>query len=238
MALTYENVVDDSILLHFETQKSFSDFVEQQTGGGAENAKVDLAKQQITYVPKFHKREELVVRAHLLASIATEPHSVMWAWANEHFAGQSISRLSERIRGFGENNGIAELTTGERELGGVDPEQAARQIAAIGCRITGMPAAHIASAGGTVVVFAIDPAGFALGQPDAHSFPEVVLGPIHQGGWVHDTRRAVQGYAQARNIPHGWAEGFTGIQLTFPQGPVTIDFSPEGSIADVRADLA
>lgn len=239
MALTYENVVDDSILLHFEAQNAFADFVTEQTGGGSEEVKVDLAKQQITFIPKLHKRDELVCRAHLIGSVAADPHSAMWGWNNPQFVGQPIVKLSERIRGFGESNGIAELSNGEIPLPDeTDTHHAANRMAAVGCRITGMPVAHIVGAGSTAVVFALDPVGFTLGQPDGVSFPRVVIGPIQEGGWVNDHRRAVQGYAQARSIPHGWAPGFTGIQLRFPEGPVTVDFDEQGRVSHVNAQLS
>lgn len=238
MALTYENVVDDSILVHFEAQNAFSDFITEATGGGSDHYQIDLAKQQITFEPTLHKRDEVVCRLHLLASVAAQPHSVLWAWANPQFAERPVAALSERVRDFGADNQISEFAEGEWQLPeDADDAHIAQQVAAVGCRITGMPVGLVTQAGSTQVVFALDPAGFALGEPDATTFPRVVLGPIGHGDWVFDHRRAVQGYAQARRIPHGWASGFTGIQLRFPQGPVTVDFDEAGRVGEVHAEL-
>jgi len=236
MALTYENVVDDSILLHFEAQAQFQEFIDEQTGGGAGDMKVDLSKNQITFIPKLHKRNDLVCTAHLIGSVAADPHSVMWGWHNPQFAGEHVTRLSERIRDFGENNGVPQLTQGEYDLDdSADVRHVANQIAAMASRITGMPISYIVNAGSTAVVLTLDPVGFALPTPSFVTFPRVCLAPIQEGGWVFDHRRAVQGYAQARNIPHGWAPNFTGIQLRFPDGVVTVDFDEQGRVGQVNA---
>lgn len=237
MALTYENVVDDSILLHLEAQAAFAEFVTEQTGGGSDDVKVDLTKQHITFVPKLHKRDDLVCTAHLIASVAADPHSVMWAWHNEQFAGQNVSRLSERIRGFGQHNAIARFTEGEYALTDEeDTTRVAAHVAAVASRITGMPISHVVTAGTTAVVLTLDPVGFALPAPSMSTFPRVFVAPIQQGGWVFDHRRAVQGYAQARGIRHGWAPGFTGIELAYPDGVVRVDFDEQGRVGNITAE--
>lgn len=241
--LTFADVVDDSIVVFFEDQSAFADWIVQKTGGGSDKVSVDLAKQQITFAPKLHKRDEVVARVHLIGSVASQPRSSLWAWANPQFADHPVSQMSARIRQFGENSEIAELTTGELPIpenvgDGVDQlGMAATKMAAVSCRISGIPTAQISGGEQQRVIMLVDAAGFFPSRPSGVTFPRMLMGPI-SAGWVTDHRRATQGYAQARGLGYGWGENFASITIGFPEGPVTVAFDESGRVADIQGQLA
>lgn len=241
--LSFTDVLDDSILVFLEDHSAFQDWIAEQTGGGSEEMSVDLAKQQITYVPKLHKRPEVVARVHLLGSVAAEPRSALWAWANPAFADRPTSEMSTRVREFGQAREIAELTTGELlvppDEGDADQLTAyATRMAAVSCRITGIPTSQIINRGTSRVVMLVDAAGFLPARPSGIAFPRIFTTAISVPGYVHDQRRAAQGYAQARTLPYSWEPNFSALNIGFPEGNIRLAFGEQGLLTDVRADLS
>ncbi|NNG19764.1 hypothetical protein HJ590_09285 [Naumannella sp. ID2617S] len=238
--LSFADVMDDSILVYVEDHEAFVEWLDKQTGGGVGQTAVDLVKQQITYLPKLHKRDEVVARVHLLGSVAESPRSALWAWANPAFADSPAAQMSTRVREFGESRGIRELTTGEIVIPdqGGDEELAgwATRIAAVSCRIIGIPTAQVMATGSTRVVMLVDPAGFSPPPPSGITFPRFLTMTL-QAGWITDHRRAVQGYAQARNLPYGWEPGFTALNLGFPEGNVCVGFDEQGRVGQIDAQF-
>lgn len=242
--LSFADVSDDSILVYLEDHNAFQEWITTETGGGSEEISIDVARQQITFIPKFHKRPEVVARIHVIGTVAADPRSALWAWANPSFADTPLAEMSTRVREFGERQGISELTTGEVPIEPDSPtgpgdrlNAFAITMAAVACRITGIPSAHVASAADTRVVMLVDAAGFTPARPSGVTFPGIVMNAISAGGWVHDHRRAVQGYAQARNLPHGWEPSFAAINIGFPEGNVRVAFDPAGWVGDIKAQL-
>ncbi|OYO01836.1 DUF6882 domain-containing protein [Enemella evansiae] len=239
--LTFADVMDDSILVYVEDHQAFLDWLEQQTGGGVGQTGVDLAKQQITYQPKLHKRDEVVARVHLLGSIAESPRSALWAWANPAFAEAPVAQMSTRVRDFGAARGIPELTTGELPIADQGGEEAltgwATRMAAVSCRIIGIPTAQVMTTGTTRVVMLVDAAGFTPPAPSGITFPRILTTALQADGWITDHRRAVQGYAQARNLPYGWEPGFAALNIGFPEGNVRVAFDEQGRVGAIDAQL-
>lgn len=241
--LSFTDVLDDSILVYLEDHSAFQDWIAEQTGGGSEEMSVDLAKQQITYIPKLHKRPEVVARIHLLGSVAAEPRSALWAWANPAFADRPMTEMSTRVRDFGEARGIPELTTGELPVPaeGGDSDQLtayATRMAAVSCRITGIPTSQVINRGSSRVVMLVDAAGFTPARASGIVFPRIFTTAISVSGYVHDQRRAAQGYAQARNLPYGWEPNFSALNIGFPEGNVRLAFSEQGLLGDLQADFS
>lgn len=237
--LTFADVLDDSILVYVEDHEAFVDWITGRTGGGSEQTKLDLAKQQITYIPKFHKRDEVVARIHLLGSVAAEPRSAMWAWANPRFADTPAAVMSARVRDFGASREIPELASPEWPLAADGPGQNrladfATAMAATSCRITGIPTAQIMAGGGARVVMLVDAAGFEPAAPSGARFPRIVQNAIGAQGWVHDHRRAVQGYCQARQLRYGWEPDFTALSIGFPESNVRVAFDETGRVGDIQ----
>lgn len=235
--------MDDSILVYVEDHERFVEWINQRTGGGSDAMSVDLHKQQITYRPKLHKRDEVVAPIHLLGSVADEPRSAMWAWANDHVKQLPVARMVERVREFGASRGLDELTTPEisipADAEGSDGLAAiATTMAAVSCRIIGIPTAQIIAGNGIRLVMLVDAAGFTPATPSGLTFPRSLMSAIKAPGWVHDHRRATQGYAQARGLPHGWEPGFQALNIGFPEGNLRISFDDAGRVAGVNADFS
>ncbi|MGA4507500.1 DUF6882 domain-containing protein [Propionibacteriaceae bacterium G1746] len=228
MALTYENVLDDSILLHLENHLAFADFIDAQTGGGSDQAKVDLDRRQITFLPRLVKRNEVVVPMHIAAVVQADPAVARWAWAMPEYAEKPISILSSRVRDFGTGQGIAQLAEAEHPVPDGQVATHPLALAAVACRITGMPTAHLVPAGTAQVVLLLDPAGFMPPAPTVASVTALV-GNATGTGLVSDARRAVQGYAQGRGISYQWGEGFGSLQLAVQDGTVTVAFGEDGA---------
>lgn len=226
MSLTLENVLDDSALLFLENRAAFADWIHQQTGGGSDRQKVDLARRQVTYLPKLVKREEVVITAHLVAMIGGDPATTRWAWAVSEVAEQPVAQLSQRLREFGEANQISTFTD-PSPSSSRDVMAEATAVAAAACRVTGMPVAHLMEAGDHVVVLILDPANFLAPPPSAAGL-DGVLDEARASTLVNDWRRAVQGWAQARGLPYRWADGFGSIDLRLPDGEVAVRFDERG----------
>lgn len=232
--------MDDSILVYVEDHERFVEWINERTGGGSDEMSVDLHKQQITYRPKLHKRDEVVAPIHLLGSVAAAPRSAMWAWANEHVNKLPVARMVERVREFGASRSVNELTMPEIAIppdaeGADGLATVATTMAAVSCRITGIPTAQIISGDGLRLVMLVDAAGFTPSIPSAITFPRILTSAISAPGWVHDHRRATQGYAQARNLRYGWEPDFVALNIGFPEGNVRVAFDPQGRVAGVNA---
>lgn len=236
--LSFGDVLDDSILVYMEDHTSFNLWIEAETGGGSDRMDLNLDKQQITYRPKFHKRNEVVARIHLVGSVGAESRSALWAWAHPQFADSPVATMSTRVRDFGESRGIPELSTPEWPIAlhgpeGDEPGQDslgdfATAMAATSCRITGIPTAQIMSGGGIRLVMLVDAAGFRPAAPSGERFPGILGRAVAATGWVRDHRRAVQGYAQARNLPYGWEPNFSALNIGFPEGNLRVGFDADG----------
>lgn len=231
-------------MVYLEDNSAFQDWITEETGGGSDQMTVDLAKQQITYLPKLHKRPEIVARVHLLGSVASEPRSALWAWANPAFADKPMAEMSTRVRDFGAAREITELTTGELAVTPDDEDGSDRldtfasTMAAVSCRITGIPAAQIMNRGSTRVVMLVDAAGFTPRAPSGIVFPRLVTTAISASGRVRDQRRAAQGYAQARTLPYGWEPNFSALNIGFPEGNVRVVFAEHGDISDIQTQFS
>lgn len=221
MSLSFADVVDDSMLAYAETQNAFAAWIDQQTGGGSEEQKIDRQRRQVTWLPRLHKREEVVATAHYIGAVLDGV--AHWAWADPELADTPFVRLSERIRGFGESNQIAELTSPTFPC-------APWVMAGVACRVTEMPASHMAPRDGGVDVFVVDPAGFAVPPLARDAFATLEQGSLAADGFVNDHRRAVQGWAQARRMPHRWADPGTWrvFDIGFPEGPLFTHFDEQG----------
>lgn len=229
MSLTFENVLDDSILLFLENHHAFAEFIATEIDGGSDQVKVDLDRRQITYLPRLVKRPEVVVTMHVAAIVKAEPAVAQWAWALPDHADKPISVMSSRVRDFGQAQGIATFAAAEHALPeGSNPAMHAIALAATACRITGMPTAHMVSGGGAQVVLLLDPANFVPPMPSVTTLPDLVARSTGTG-LVSDGRRAVQGYAQSRGLGYQWTEGFGALQIALPDGSVTVGFDSQGT---------
>lgn len=228
MSLTFDNVLDDSILLFLENHRAFADFINREIDGGSEQVKVDLDRRQITFLPRLVKRPEVVVTMHVAAIVKAEPAVAEWAWGLDDYADKPISVMSSRVRDFGQGQGIATFAEARHPLPELsNPAMHAIALAATACRITGMPTAHLVPGGGAQVVLLLDPANFMPPVPSVTTLPDLITSSTGTG-LVTDGRRAVQGYAQGRGLGYQWTEGFGSLQIALPDGTITVGFDERG----------
>jgi hypothetical protein len=111
-------------------------------------------------------------------------------------------------------------------------------MAAVSCRITGIPTSQIINRGSSRVVMLVDAAGFTPPAVSGISFPRLFTTAISVPGYVSDQRRAAQGYAQAHNLPYGWEPNFSALNIGFPEGNVRMTFGEQGLLTDIQAEFA
>lgn len=231
MSLSFADVVDDSMLAYAETQAAFAAWIDAQTGGGSDQQKVDRQRRQVTWLPRLHKRNEVVAAAHLVGSVVDGVGR--WAWADPELEDSPFVRLAGRIRAFGEQNQIPELAH-------ETVDAPAWVMAGVACRVTEMPATHMAPREGGVDVLVVDPAGFSVPPLGRDAFATIVEQSLGAEGFVHDHRRAVQGWAQARRMPHRWVDPGTWrtFDIGFAEGPLFVHYDEAGRMVRTQAGSA
>src|SRR5690606_13668297 len=70
----------------------------------------DLEAGTLTFASSDDPDRTMIATARLLASIAPGPRSLMWSWA---LPQGDRSGVTERLRAYGDEHGISELTDGE-----------------------------------------------------------------------------------------------------------------------------
>src|SRR5690606_903923 len=120
----------------------------------------DLDAGTLTFASLDDSARTLVATPHLLASIAPGPRSLMWSWA---LPQGDRTGITQRLRAYGEEHGISELTDGEVAFpddAGDDLEQWIAELAhAVGgaaVEITGLSPYYSAPAGGARAVLLLD----------------------------------------------------------------------------------
>lgn len=233
MALSFDDVIDDSIIFSLLNGIAFEQFVETRTGGGAGRTRLDLERRLLTFEPRLAKREDVQLTVHLVARLepASEhvPNaSLAWAWADPELGERPISQMSTRIRDFGQGQQIDRFARSGYGFT-TDLDLEALKVAAASARITGLPVAHVQHEAGRRSVVLLDPANFQPRPPAPQELTKVLQGAINLG-LVHDHRRAIQGFAGVANLPYQWSDGFGSVQLQLPEGPVEYRFDPSGML--------
>ena len=90
-------------------QEMFADFLDEYLGDGW-RYDVDLTAQRIVFASPT---AELTARAHLLASVAARPASLMWGWSPAFASQAGPDPAAARFREFGQQHGVSELLTEE-----------------------------------------------------------------------------------------------------------------------------
>lgn len=120
----------------------------------------DLAAGTLTFTADADPSRQLVARAHLIATIAPGPRSLLWAWAHPSGDPQGVAA---QLHAYGNEHGVAELTTAEvafpAEVSGDDEwiAQAAHTVGGVAVELTGRSPYYSAPVGnGTRAVFLLD----------------------------------------------------------------------------------
>lgn len=200
---------------------------------------VDLTAGAFVFTGTEDPTRTLQASPHLIASIAPGPRSLMWSWA---LPQGDPTGVGERLRAYGAEHGIPELTTGEVAFGSDAGEDIdawiadlAHVIGGAAAEITGISPYYSAPAGGSRAVLLLDDAIPPLTVATAMT----VLPRILSGLTLSDPRAAVWDLARLAGWTLQWAdESFSGAVITDATGSATFRFDQYARITAVQASLA
>jgi hypothetical protein len=176
----------------------------------------------------------LDVRAELIGSEAADPGSWMWSWANPSGFPDQVTGAARHARGYGEANGIGELTAGEIPL---DRPALGYRLAVVTCGLAGGYAYYPATAApGTTAYLLLDHPALAL-PPVQLARVLTVLTGLTASGQVTDWRRALHTYAGQRGLEARADD--RGVELVHPggQGSIRVDLDPQGRVTNIAGRL-
>jgi len=194
----------------------------------------------LTFVATADSSRRLVTRAHLVATIAPGPRSLLWAWAHPQGDPDGVAAP---LRDYGAQHGIADLAQPEVPF---PPEadadlddwiaDAAHQIGAVVAEITGRAPYYSAPVGGgTRAVFVLD----APLPPPTVTDAMIVLPRLLQSVHLSDARGAVWDLARLAGWHLEWSdEAFSGAVVRDASGSATFRFDAQARITGIDATLA
>lgn len=231
-------VADRSALYAGLRQTLMSDHIDETLG--EHRWDMNLDRGTLTF-SQINGPTQITARAHLVASIAPGPRSMLWGWAHPQAGpGSPVGRIRE----LGEQHGIKELATPElpfttdatEEALGDEIAALAHVVGAVAVEATRISPYYSAPVGGgTRVVFLLE--GMTVPEPTVlHVMTRTVQ--LLQAGEVTDHRSAVLGLAQHTGWGIAWKPDQSGAQLTDPRsGTATFDFDEHGRIVNISGDL-
>ncbi len=211
---------------------------EATAGLGEHHWDVDLAEGRFTFTAEDDETRTIEAVPHLIASIAPGPRSLMWAWA---LPQGDRTGTSEKLRAYGEQHGIPELTSPEVPFpddAGDDIQdwiaQLAHAIAGAAVEITGLSPHYSAPAGGSRAVLLLDAPLEPLTIAAAVPVIPRVLSELSLG----DPRASVWDLARLAGWHLEWTdESFTGVNVTDATGAATFRFDERARIAGIEGRL-
>jgi hypothetical protein len=198
----------------------------------------DMAAGTLTFTANDDTSRQLTTRSHLVATIAPGPRSLLWAWAHPSGDPQGVAA---QLRAYGEQHGIAELTSAEvpfpAEASGDEDwiAQAAHTIGGVAVELTGRAPYYSAPVGnGTRAVFLLDAPLPPLTVADA----VVALPRILSGAALSDARTSVWDLARLAGWTLTWTdESFSGAEVADATGTATFRFDEQARIAGIESSL-
>lgn len=198
----------------------------------------DLAAGTLTFSANGDPGRRLVADAHLIATIAPGPRSLLWAWAHPHGDRRGVAAP---LRAFGEENGIADLTSGEvpfpADAAGDDEwiTQAAHAVGGAAVEITGRSPYYSAPVGGgTRAVFLLD----APIPPLTVAATAPVLPRVLSSLALPDARTSVWDLARLAGWNLTWTDdAFGGAALSDATGTLSFRFDESARITAVEGSV-
>lgn len=198
----------------------------------------DMTAGTITFTANADPTRQLVARAHLIATIAPGPRSMLWAWAHPQGDRQGVAA---QLHAYGAEHGIAELTTPEvpfpadasADEGWI--AQAAHVVGGVAVELTGRSPYYSAPVGGgTRAVFLLDAPLAPLTVADA----VIALPRILSGLALADARTAVWDLARLAGWTLTWTdEAFSGASVVDGSGSATFRFDDQARISGIESSL-
>jgi len=199
----------------------------------------DMTAGTLTFTANDDPSRQLVARAHLIATIAPGPRSMLWAWA--HPQGD-VQGVAAQLRAYGTEHGIAELTSPEAPFpadASADEDwiaQAAHVVGGVAVELTGRAPYYSAPVGGgTRAVFLLDAPLPPLTVADA----VIALPRLLSGLSLSDARTSVWDLARLANWTLTWTdEAFSGATVVDASGSATFRFDEQARIVGIESTLA
>ena len=199
----------------------------------------DMAAGTLTFTANADPSRQLVTRAHLVATIAPGPRSMLWAWAHPQGDTQGVAA---QLQAYGAAHDIVELTSPEVPFpadAAADEEwiaQAAHVVGGVAVELTGRAPYYSAPVGGgTRAVFLLDAPIAPLTVADA----VIALPRILSGTALSDARTAVWDLARLANWTLTWTdESFSGATVVDASGSATFRFDEQARITGIESTLA
>mgnify|MGYP001580212341 FL=1 len=199
----------------------------------------DMAAGTLTFTANDDPSRQLVTRAHLVATIAPGPRSMLWAWAHPQGDTQGVAA---QLQAYGAEHGIVELTSPEVPFpadAAADEDwiaQAAHVVGGVAVELTGRAPYYSAPVGGgTRAVFLLDAPLAPLTVADA----VIALPRILSGTALTDARTAVWDLARLANWTLTWTdESFSGATVVDVSGSATFRFDEQARITGIESTLA
>jgi hypothetical protein len=208
-------VADRAALYAGLRQTLMSDYVEETLGEHRWDMNMDHGT--LTFSPTGPRGgQPISTRAHLVASIAPGPRSMLWGWAHPQSGPDSPAG---RIRALGEQHGIRELTSPELPFSTDAVEDAlldeiaelAHVVGAVAVEATRMSPYYSAPVGGgTRAVFLLE--GMTVPEPTVLQVMTRTASVL-SGAGVRDQRSAVVGLAEHTGWNVAWAADHGDVQL-------------------------
>ncbi|MGB4136364.1 MAG: DUF6882 domain-containing protein [Microbacterium sp.] len=199
----------------------------------------DLTARTLTFSSISDPNRRIVATAHLVASIAPGPRSVLWGWAHPMGAPDGVSA---GIRAYGAQYGLSALTEPELPLGEAvagEPEawvaEVAHVIGGVAGELTGRAPYYSApTGGGARAVFVLDGVLGPLTVADAL----IVLPRILQTTPMTDPRTSVWDLARLAAWQLQWTdEAFRGAAVSDATGSATFQFDEQARITGIQSTL-
>ncbi len=198
----------------------------------------DMAAGTITFTANADPSRQLVTRAHLIATIAPGPRSMLWAWAHPQGDPQGVAA---QLRAYGAEHGLVDLTTPEVPFpadAAADEAwiaQAAHVVGGVAVELTGRSPYYSAPVGGgTRAVFLLDAPLAPLTVSDA----VIALPRILSGLALPDARTAVWDLARLAGWTLTWTdEAFSGATVVDASGSATFRFDEQARISGIEGTI-
>ncbi len=199
---------------------------------------VDMTAGTLTFSPNGDPSRRLVTRAHLVATIAPGPRSLLWAWAHPQGDPQGVAT---QLRAYGQEHGLSELANAEVPFPADTPgdeawiAQAAHTVGGVAVEITGRAPYYSAPiGGGTRAVFLLDAPLPPVTVRDA----SIALPRLLAGLALSDARSAVWDLARLAGWTLTWTDqSFSGANLSDGTGALTFSFDEHARITNLQSHI-
>lgn len=199
----------------------------------------DMTAGTLTFTANEDPSRQLVTRAHLIATIAPGPRSMLWAWAHPQGDAQGVAA---QLQAYGTEHGIGELSSAEVPFPADAPAddewiaQAAHTVGGVAVELTGRSPYYSAPVGGgTRAVFLLD----APIAPVSVASAVIALPRILSGLALTDARTSVWDLARLAGWTLTWTdESFSGARVEDQTGSAVFRFDEQARIAGIESALA